>query len=233
MKTMAFGLVVMVGVFLCGCSSYRFQGHVEKNTSMSEPCVMKYWIGPVVVRVDRQTVVFEEGRWDGQNINEVRIRRDAIKLNPNLFTRYGEGIPLSVTIRVYSEHEKDECSAFPYFMTLGVCPMRIGGSNRCEITVAIEGAQDISQSCIFQFRNDLKMSALSPLGLVAFDSVPEATSCRRGGGLMTAPLISVKCGQDWEAVFVETLVDGIDVCVREIEKHTPPDVLSRLANVPQ
>ena len=233
MKTVVSGLVVMAGVFLCGCSSYRFQGHVVKGASTSEPCVMKYWIGPVVVRVDRQIVAGEEGRWDGQNINERRIRRDAIKRNPNLFACFGKGIPLSVTIRVYSKHEDDKLSSVPYIATLGVCPMRIGESNRCELTVAIEGECGISQTCDFQFRSDLKMSAFSPLGLVPFNRVPEAASYRRGSGLLTAPLIDKGCGVDWEAVFVETLVDGIDVCVREIEKRTPPDVLARLANVPQ
>lgn len=230
MKTVISGLVVMAGVFLSGCSSYRFQGHVAKGASTSVPCVMKYWIGPVVVRVDRQG---EVGRWDGQNINERRIRRDAMKRNPNLFACFGEGIPLSVTIRVYSKREDEKYSVGPYSMTLGMCPMRIGGSSRCELTVAIEGERGISQTCDFQFQSDLKMSAMSPLGLVPFNRVPEAASYRRGSGLLTAPLIDKGCGEDWEAVFVETLVDGIDVCVREIEKRTPPDVLARLANVPR
>ena len=225
----------MVGVFLCGCSSYRFQGHVAKGTCISESCAQKYRIGSVVFRVDRQFAVVSP--WDGDEFNELRIRRDVMKRNPNLFTCSAKGVPLAVTIRVfygYGEPKDGDISGLlPYFMTLGVCPLRIGVTTPCEITVSMVGARNISQSFAFQFREDLKMSAMSPLGLIQFDTVPEATSCRRGNGLMTAPGINRKCKGDWEAVFIETFTDGIELCIREIEKRTPPDVLARLANVPQ
>ncbi len=239
MKKVVSCLVVMVGVFLCGCSSYRFQGHVAKGACALEPCAMKYRIGPFVLRVDRKG--FFDGTIEGdmwaipqaaQEFSEVRIRRDVVKLNPNLFTCSGKGIPLAVTIRVYGEPKDGAISGLPYFMTLGVCPLRIGETTPCEITVSIVGARDISQSCPLQFRSDAKLSAILPLGLVQFDAVPGASSCRRGNGFMTAPQLDFKCQAAWESVFVETLADGIVVCVQEIEKRTPPDVLTRLASVP-
>jgi hypothetical protein len=230
-------MIIMGGVFLCGCSSYRFQGHVAKGTCISASCAQKYRIGSVVFREDRQFAVVSP--WDiyeFYEFNEIRFRRDVMKRNPDLFTGSAKGIPLAVTIRVFYDgrpKDGDISGILRYFLTLGVCPLRIGVTTPCEITVSMVGARNISQSCAFQFREDLKMSAMSPLGWIQFETVPEATSCRRSNGFMTAPGINTKCKEDWEAVFIETVTDGIEVCIREIEKRTPPDVLARLANVPQ
>lgn len=234
MKTVISGLVAMVVVFLCGCSSYRFQGHIAKTAGASEPCERTYYIGAVVLRVDRGSVIGSD--WDGEAFREIRIRRDAMKRNPKLFTRLGKGVPLAVTVRVYGDPKGGDGVLLPYFLTLGICPLWIGADTPCEITVAIEGAPEINQSCTFQVRSDLKMSATSPLGWIPFERVPSATSSRRDSGIMTAPGINSDCRADSEVVFVETVVDGIEACVREIEKRTPPDVFSeallRLPNVP-
>lgn len=229
MKTVLSGLVVMAGMLLCGCSSYRIQGHVEKGAASSGPRAMKYWNGPVVVRVDRRLPT-EPRKWNTDRLSEPRVRRDAMRRNPNLFASLGEGVPIEVTIRVYSEAVDVDYLGIPFGLSFGIYPIRLGETNPCEITVAIEGARGISGSCVCRFREDVKFSSLSPLGLIRFDDVPGVTSCRRGSGIMAMIALDDECREEWESVFVETLVDGIQECIIEIEKRTPPGVLAALAD---
>ncbi len=229
MKTLLSGLVVIAGMLLCGCSSYRLQGQVEKGAASAGPHATKYWIGPVFMRVDRRQPT-EPGKWNVNRLSETRVRRGAILRNPSLFASLGEGVPIEVTIRVYSEAPDVDYLGIPFGLSFGIYPMRLGETNPCEITVAIEGARDISGSCVCRFREDVKFSSLSPLGLIRFDAVPGVTSCRRGSGIMAMIAFDEECREEWASVFVETLVDGIQECIIEIEKRTPPGVLAALAN---
>jgi len=119
---------------------------------------------------------------------------------------------------------------FPYLLTLGIFPMWNYTPSQCEIVVTSLADRNRRQSCLVDFRSDMKLTFLSPIGLISYDYVPSAVSCRTGAGVMEAPHTDRECLANLQSVYIETLATGIAACVQEIDRSAPMAVEKQSSN---
>ena len=160
-----------------------------------------------------------------KRLEESDICNDVMNRNPSIFNRSPESTPLEVEIRSRNESKGGAWSIlFPYLLTLGVFPAWTYTPSQCEITVTSIADRNKRQSCLVDFRSDSSLTVFSPIGLISYDYVPGAVSCRTGSGIMKAPHLDKECLANLQAVYTETLAAGIATCVHEIERSIPVTV---------
>lgn len=235
MKTVASCLIITAAFFHSGCTSYRFQGNVAQAIGASNPTIQKYRVENIINRSDNGPLSMGQGAfampdpWSipavSKRLEESAVCNDVMNRNPSMFSRSSESTPLEVEIRTRNESKGGAWSIlFPYLLTLGVFPAWTYTPSQCEIIVTSLTDRNKRQSCVVDFRSDMKLTVFSPIGLISYDYAPGAVSCRTGSGIMEAPHLGKECLANLQAVYTETLAAGIATCVHEIERGTPVTV---------
>lgn len=224
-------LNVFTVIFLCGCSSYRFQGNISHPVDTTLVSEKKYRVDTFMNKTDNGSSSMGQGSfaatdsWSLPGASEKLCASDIcnalMRSNSKVFSETAESIPLAVEINTRSETKEGLWTMlFPYLLTLSIFPAHVHTPSQCEVTVVYMNDRSIRQSCIVDFRTESKLSVLSPIGMASFDSVPGAVSCRAGSGIMKAPHLDNGCLSDLQAVFTETLSAGIVKCIQEIENRS-------------
>lgn len=218
----------IVFLLFCGCTSYRLKGSVVHASNTIPSTEKKYRIEKFINKSDVGIYAsgYDTDPWSipavSKRFSETEMCSDLMSKNPKVFSCAADSIPLEVEIYSRSESKDGRWSIiFPYILTLGIFPAWIGTTSQSELKVTSLADRNIRTSCIIDFRSDIKLTVFSPIGLIAYDATPEATSYRTGSGLMTAP--HVDAGTLWElrTVYTETLAVAICRCAQELEKQMP------------
>lgn len=231
MKVVVSFSVTIISLFLSGCISYRFQGNVTQTSGNSSPTLKRYRVDNIINNSGNGPFSMGQGAFSApdpwsipavaKRLEETTICSDIMRQNPNIFARSLESTPLEVEIRTRNESKEGTWSVFfPYLLTLGVFPAWMSTPSQCEITVTSLADRNIQRTCVVDLRSDMKLTAFSPIGLISYDHIPSAASCRTGAGIMKAPHIAPECLSDLQSVYTETIAEGIAVCIREMERET-------------
>lgn len=215
-------ITVMIMFASAGCTSYRVVGKSPNNLAASSVRLQRtYRLERIKVNYDSingmpshvWNMSFALGKFPVNDFEE-RI----IKKRPEVFVENPNSIPIVAEVNLKSGRGSLYWTALvPYLVSLGILPAQIQYDDVCGVTIQRRDTMYQTPETTFSFQHKCMVTALSPIGLIGYDNVPDTTACSSGSGIILQPALDKNVRDNIADAISTTLAATIVSLLQQME----------------